>query len=161
MDILNIKNHTTAANYYNNVNTTLFGHQDDQTENNNNSLIYHHQQQQQHNQMLDQIINPLNFLSEEFLNGFRFKTESEIHTVEETVKAESADEGFGEYLIHSDLQGTLIVASDLDEILYTPEEFKIESSQSPQSDTMSLKSEPRTFDLIEYISGNVSCLIRY
>lgn len=152
MDFLNIQNQTTAANYYNNVNTTLIGHQDDQTEN-NNSLIYH-PQQQQHNSMLESEINPLYFIAEEFLSGLRFKTE-------ETMKAESADEGFSDYLMHSDLQRTIIVGSDLEEILYTPEEFKVESSQSPQSDTMSLKSEPQIFDLIEYISGNVSCLISY
>lgn len=154
---MNIQYQTTAANYYNNFNTTLFGHQDDQTEN-NISLNYQHQQQQS-DPMLNPVINPLLFLTEEFLGGLKFKSESENQSVEETVKSESADEGFGDYLIHSDLEGTLVATSELDDILYTPIEYKVESSQSPQSDTMSLKSEPQTFDLIEYIAGNVSCLI--
>ena len=156
MDLLNIQYQTTAANYYNNFNTTLFGHQDDQTEK-NNSLIYQHQQQQ-HDPMLNPVINPLLFLTEEFLGGLKLK-ESENQSVEESVKVESADEGFGDYLIHSDLEGTLVATSQLDDILYSTIEYKKESSQSPQSDTMSLKSEPQTFDLIEYIAGNVSCSI--
>ena len=154
VDLLNIQFQTTAANHYNNFNTTFVGNQDDQTEINNNTLTYHNQQQ---HTMLNTIHDPFLFINMEFLDELNLKTESVNQLVEDKVKSESADEDL-DYLFHSELKGTILAIGQLEDI-YLSEELKKEPSQSSQSDTMSLQSEPLTFDIIDYVEGenNVSC----